>query len=99
MTSDEYSAHFPGNGPVETAVLTDLAELPPKMRKGGIAAVALYAARALDEGGMAPRDAAAFAQRVQVALVQLRDMAPGDVKGDVTDEVRERREKRLAGGK
>ena len=80
------------------AVESDLAELPEVMRRGGIARVALMAADVLDEGGLIPRDAAVFLARVQIALVQLREMAPGEVKGDATDEVRERREKRLASG-
>lgn len=85
-------------GPVEQAVRSDLAELPEKMRKGGIAAVALMSARVLDEGGLAPRDAAGYAREIRLSLAQLREMAPGEVKGDVTDEVRQRREKRLAEG-
>jgi len=91
MTTSKYC------GPIETAVLSDLLELPVKMRSGGVAAVALHAARILDEGGLAPRDAAGFAREVRLSLDQLRKMAPGEVKGDQTDEIRARREKRLAG--
>lgn len=83
---------------MEDAVQRDLAELPDGMRRGGIASVALMCARILDEGGLAPRDAAGFAREMRLSLAQLRDMAPGEIKGDMTDEVRERREKRLAGG-
>jgi hypothetical protein len=82
---------------MEEAVETDLAQLPANLRSGGIAAVALMCARVLDEGGLPPRDAAGFAREIRLALAQLRDMSPGEVKGDVTDEVRERREKRLTG--
>lgn len=71
--------------------------MPVSMRRGGVAAVARLAARVLDEGGLAPRDAAGFAREVRLALAQLRDAAPGEVKGDRTDEVRERREKRMTG--
>lgn len=95
MTDGETGEPVPGF--MEEAVLADLEQLPPNMRRGGIAAVALMAARVLDEGGLAPRDAAGYAREVRLALAQLREMAPGEVKGDVTDEVRERREKRLAG--
>lgn len=84
-------------GPMERAVVVDLGELPLKLRNGGIAAVALMCARVLDEGGLPPRDAAGFAREVRLSLAQLREMSPGEVKGDVTDEVRERRERRLAG--
>lgn len=86
-------------GFVEQAVKSDLEQLPLSMRSGGVAAVAITCARVLDEGGLAPRDAAGFAREVRLALAQLREMAPGGgAKGDVTDEVRARREKRLAEG-
>jgi len=81
---------------VEDAVQADLDQLPDAMAGGGVAAVARYCARALDEGGLAPRDAAAMAREVRLSLAQLREMAPGEAKGDVTDEVRERRERRMA---
>jgi hypothetical protein len=83
---------------MEEAVLVDLAQLPQRMREGGVAAVALMCARMLDEGGLPPRDAAGFAREVRLSLAQLREMAPGESKGDPTDEVRERREKRMAAG-
>jgi hypothetical protein len=87
-----------GDHAMEEAVKSDLAQLPPAMRGGAVAAVALWSAQQLDNGGLAPRDAAGFAREVRLAMAQLREMAPGDVKGDVTDEVRVRREKRLADG-
>ncbi len=80
---------------MEDAVQRDLAELPDSMRRGGIASVALMCARILDEGGLAPRDAAGFAREMRLSLAQLREMAPGEVKGDPTDDTRERRERRL----
>lgn len=80
---------------LEESVKADLMELPLKMRRGGVARAALTAARILDEGGLAPRDAAGYLREMRLALAQLRDMAPGEVKGDATDEVRERRERRL----
>jgi hypothetical protein len=83
-------------GPAETAVLKDLKALPPDLRQGAIAAVALGLARDLDEGGMTPRDKAAMYAQLRMAMVTLREIAPGEARGDRTDEVRERREKRLA---
>jgi hypothetical protein len=82
---------------LEESVRNDLAELPLKMRRGGVARVAIMAARVLDMGGLSPRDAAGFARELRLALAQLREMQPGEVKGDVTDEVKQRRERRLAG--
>ena len=83
---------------LEESVRSDLDALPPAMRRGGVARVALMCARILDQGGLTPRDAAGFARELRLALAQLREMAPGEIHGDVTDEVRERRERRLADG-
>jgi hypothetical protein len=82
---------------LEDSVKSDLAALPVKMRRGGVAQVALSCARILDEGGLTPRDAAGFMRELRLALAQLREMAPGEVAGDMTDEVKQRRERRLAG--
>jgi hypothetical protein len=87
----------PSAGDMEESVRRDLSRLPGDMRGGGVSQVALYCARQLDAGMLAPRDAAGFARELRLSLAQLREMAPGEVKGDVTDEVRERREKRLTG--
>jgi len=45
---------------------------------------------------MSARDLAATAAQLRMAMVTLREIAPGEAKGDHTDEVRERREKRLS---
>jgi len=83
---------------LEESVKNDLAALPAAMRRGGVARVALSCARILDEsqGGLSPRDAAGFMRELRLALAQLREMAPGEIHGDVTDEVKQRRERRLA---
>lgn len=80
---------------MELAVLRDLSQLPDDLRKGGIAATAVRLARELDIAGMTPRDAAGHGREIRMCLAQLRDWAPGERKGDGTDEVRERRERRL----
>jgi hypothetical protein len=85
-------------GPVELAVRRDLARYPDDMRKGGIAAAALRLASELDAHLVVGRDAAGHAREIRMCLTQLHDFAPGEVRGDSTDEVRERRERRLAGG-
>ncbi len=82
---------------LEESVRVDLTALPSAMRRGGVARGALMCARILDEGGLSPRDAAGFLREMRLALAQLREMAPGEIHGDVTDEVKMRREKRLAG--
>lgn len=86
-------------GPVEAGVHKDIARLPDAMRKGGIAAAALTLAQELDTGELPPRESAGHAREIRQCLTTLAEMAPGDVKGDQTDEVRERRERRLAGSR
>jgi len=81
------------------AVRNDLARLPPEMRVGGIAQSALLCAQALDQGDLLPRDFQALIRELRLALAHLQDTAPGDRRGDTTDEVRRKREERLAGGK
>ena len=82
-------------GDNEKAVLRDLQALPDDLRKGAIAAVALGLARDLDQGDMTARDKAGMYAQLRMAMVTLREIAPGEARGDHTDEVRERREKRL----
>jgi hypothetical protein len=88
---------------LEESVKADLEEMPEKMRRGGVARVAISCAQILDQGArtgdLTPRDAAGFMRELRLALAQLREMQPGEVKGDVTDEVRMKREQRLAGGR
>lgn len=83
-------------GANETAVLQDLKALPGDLRKGAIAAVALGLARDLDTGDMSARDKAGMYAQLRMAMVTLREIAPGEARGDHTDEVRERRERRLS---
>ena len=97
MSGDEFTMKFPKTT-MEDAVKADLEMLPDAMQKGGVAAVALMCARSLDHAeNLTPRDAAGFARELRLAMAQLREMAPGEVKGSVTDEIRERRERRLVG--
>lgn len=83
-------------GPAETAVTRDLKALPEDLRKGAIAAVALGLAKDLDTLDMTARDKSGMYAQLRMAMVTLREIAPGEARGDHTDEVRERRERRLA---
>ena len=89
--------HVPGD--VEKGVQADLDRLPPEMRSGGIAQVALYAARQLDGLNNAfdlpARDAAAFLAQIRHCMTQLREWAPGEVQDDPTETARQRREGRM----
>jgi hypothetical protein len=87
----------PEPGEIEAGVLLDLEAFPAKMRQGAIARTALLLARQLDQMAvaMSPRDVASYVQRIGVAVTQLREMSPGEAKGDSTDAAREARETRL----
>jgi hypothetical protein len=85
-------------GAVESAVARDLKTMPAALRGGAIAAAALKLARELDELPMTARDTAGHARELRMCMTQLADLAPGERKGDVTDEVRERREARMTAG-
>jgi hypothetical protein len=83
-------------GAIETATFRDLKTMPEALRTGAVAATALLLARELDTAGMTPRDTAGHARELRMHMTQLAELAPGERKGDVTDELRERRHQRLA---
>jgi hypothetical protein len=96
-------------GAREQAVKADLAALPESMQKGAIAATALMLARLLDRGiceedpatgehmmrTVPAKEIPAFAREIRQCVTALQEQAPGEVKGDKTDEVKEAREKRI----
>jgi len=94
---DPEAAPEPEPGDIEAGVLLDLEAFPEKMRAGAIARTALLLARQLDAMAMvmSPRDVASYVQRIGVGVTQLREMSPGEAKGDATDAAREARETRL----
>ena len=81
---------------LEEATYSDLSRYPAAIRDGGVAQLALDLARLMDIGDILPRDRAALAQQYRQCMDNLRLQAPGDIKGDLTDELRQRREKRMA---
>jgi hypothetical protein len=82
-------------GPIELAVLHDLSGFPEEFAKGAIAAAARKLAREMDMGYVIGRDAAGHAREIRQAMTVLREMAPGERKGDATDDLRARREARM----
>jgi hypothetical protein len=83
------------SGPVETAARRDLKDLPPAYARSAIATAYLLLARRLD-AGVSARDAATLARELRLALLALYELAPPAREGDPTDELRARREQRLA---
>ena len=82
-------------GDVELGLDTDLRTMPRALRLGTLARTARRLARTLDAGGMTPRDEATMARELRMHVNDLIAMAPGERKGDSTDEVQARRERRL----
>ena len=81
--------------PVETAARRDLRALPKPYRDGAVGKAYLELARILD-AGVPARDAAAVAREMRLCLLTLYDLAPPKTETDFVDEVRQRREKRMA---
>jgi hypothetical protein len=82
-------------GTIEQAVMADLRNFPEEFAKGAIGASARRLARELDMGLVVGRDAAGHAREIRQAITTLREMAPGERKGDATDDLRARREARM----
>jgi hypothetical protein len=81
-------------GLIELAARRDLRDLPPSYAKSAIAVSYLQLARRLDNG-VSARDAATLTRELRLALLALYDLAPPRREGDPTDDLRDRREKRL----
>lgn len=87
-------------GPVEEGVREDLGTMPENLRRGAMAQTALLLARQLDSAAefmLQARDIAAFTAQLRHCMTQLREWAPGEARGDRTDEARVKREERLTG--
>jgi hypothetical protein len=82
-------------GYIERAVMADLRNFPDEFAKGAIGASARRLARELDMGIVVGRDAAGHAREIRQAVTTLRELAPGERKGDATDDLRARREARM----
>jgi hypothetical protein len=85
-------------GDIERGLDTDLRSMPLALRRGTLARTARSLAQDMDDGGMTARDKAGIARELRMVMAQLNEMTTGERKGDTTDEVRERRERRLAAG-
>lgn len=83
---------------VEAAVRRELKSYPADIAAGAVARTMILLAQRLDAGVGEARDLAQVSRELRLASAQLRELAPGNVKGDKLDELREKREKRLADG-
>lgn len=80
---------------VEAAARKDLANFPPYMRTGAIAACLLTLARRYDNG-LGARDACLVSREIRLAIKALSELAPLAIPADPVDELRARREQRLS---
>jgi hypothetical protein len=80
---------------VEAAARKDLAALPDMYRNSAVAKTYLALARRIDMG-VSARDAAALTREIRMCLLTLHEMAPVKTPDDPLDEVRARREVRMA---
>jgi len=83
-------------GEQEKAAYDELKTMPPALRKSAIAVSALILARRIDANASTDRDATGMHRELRMHMETLADRAPGERKGDSTDEVRARREARLS---
>jgi hypothetical protein len=81
-------------GPVEAAVARDLRQLPPELRRSGLATATLTLAKRLDDPETTDRDAAGLLREVRASLLELRKMAPPAPKSSRVDEIKAKREAR-----
>lgn len=82
-------------GEIEQSVIDKLRELPGSYGKHPIAAGARRLARELDSNLVIGRDAAGHVREMRQCMATLHEMAPGERKGDQTDDLRARRETRM----
>jgi len=80
---------------VEAAARKDLATMPTEFRNGAVAKSYLMLCRRLDSG-VSARDAAGLTREIRLCLLTLYDLAPAKHKDDPVDEVKNRREQRMA---
>jgi hypothetical protein len=82
-------------GDIELGLDADLRSMPTALRRGTLARTARSLAQDMDAGGMTARDKAGIARELRMVMIQLNEMTTGERKGDTTDDLRARRERRL----
>jgi len=85
-------------GPQERAVRKDLQSLPADVAAGAVARAMLILAAQADSAELPARDLAVVLRELRQCSSYLRDICPPAGHGDEIDELRKRREQRLAGG-
>jgi hypothetical protein len=88
-------------GGLEEAFLRDMGMLPDAAADTVLAKSALYMARQLDAGDVAPREVTQYTKEIRLSLLQLHELYPPAEDGDDTEERRaklQERRRREQGG-
>lgn len=90
----------PASGPLEAAVMQELARLPMEAATGLLAQTMLSLARDLDAGDVPPRERPQYTKELRIGLLTLQDAFPAQEEDDETAEAQRKRERRAreAGG-
>jgi len=87
---------------LEEAFLRDMEALPDQAADTVLAKSALFMARQLDQGDVAPREVTQYTKEIRLNLLQLHELYPPAEDGDDTEERRaklqERRRREQGGG-
>ena len=81
-------------GPRETALMEDLARLPPEAVNTLIAQNMIGMARQLDDGDVSPREVTNYTKELRLNWLTLADMYPVAEQDDETETARQKRERR-----
>ena len=85
-------------GPIEAAVMKDLAKLPLEAGDGVLAQSMLSLARDLDAGDVPPRERPQYTKELRIGLLSLNDAYPSAEEDDETEVARRKRERRAREG-
>lgn len=88
-------------GGLEEAFIKDMGMLPDQAADTSLAVAALYMARQLDAGDVAPREVTQYTKEIRLNLLQLHELYPPAEDGDDTEERRaklQERRRREQGG-
>jgi hypothetical protein len=79
---------------IEEALLRDLEAFPGEAADTTLAKSALYMARALDCGEVAPREVTQYTKEIRLNLLQIRDLYPPADDGDDTEDRQQKLQER-----
>lgn len=88
-------------GGIEEGLIRDLGKFPEEAIDTALSKSALYMARQLDNGDVAPREVTQYTKEIRLNFLQIMELYPPEEEADDTEDRRERlqeRRRREAGG-